>query len=175
MRATTRHAACARPIHWMRAACCAGALAAFAVAPVGAQRRSASVRVNVTVLDFAASDVIGAHGVQPTGASPALGASAGVRQDGETWRITSGSSSAVGVRLEALGASAESAFAPSVALCQVVARMPADCRQQEIPAARISAGDTHPDLLLRFRPGAVPVPDGSGASPLRLTIAYIGS
>jgi len=171
MRATTPTAAGTRRLRGWRTTCGALALALLVTVPARAQVRSASVRVNVTVLDFATSDVIGVHGIAPSDQTPA-GHHAGVRGDGASWRITTGGSSAVGVRLESVGTRGTEPSA-SLSLCGT-ADGPGTCRPEHLPAALVASGSSIAGLLLRL--------GGSGAGDredvdrsVRLTIDYLGS
>ena len=171
MRARTPAATVPGRVRWTRAALSICSVLLLA-APVRAQTRSASVRVHVTVLDFAASDVIGVHGVAPAEliAAPA-GLAAGTRRNGESWRITTGGSSAVGVRLESVGRRVNAL--PAVSLCEVAGPVET-CRSEHIPASHIAPIGPSSELLLRLGSSSGGGDDGRGRS-VRLTLDYIGS
>jgi hypothetical protein len=138
-------------------------------APVAAQRGQAFVRVNATVVDFNQADVIGVHGLTAGAAS----APAGVTRAGEAWRITTGGSAAVEVRLEAMGDGATDT-APAVSLCEV-ADGTTSCLSRHLPATSGPSLRSGPGLLLRL--GASPETreaDEDGDRSVRLTIDYVG-
>lgn len=171
MRATPPATARTNRLHRWCAACGALTLVLLVAVPGQAQTRSASVRVNVTVLDFAISDVIGVHGIA-TSDQGSAGQTAGARLYGDTWRITTGGSSAVGVRLESLGA-AGAAAPPAVSLCEVAAR-PATCRPEHLPTTHVTTAMPSSEWLLRV--GEIPRAEGGREEErvVRLTIDYVG-
>jgi len=171
MRTSTPTSPAIARIPWMRALWCAAFLGTLPLAATRAQTRTATVHVHVTVMDFAVSDVIGVHGMSSS-ASTLRTQTAGVSRDGDAWRITTGGSSVVGVRLEMVGAVATDGPAPAVELCEVAAHVTA-CRRRRLPANRVSDGASSPELLLRLG-RADPAADAGSDQPVRLTIAYIG-
>lgn len=153
------------PHPWVRAFGFAGLLTALWVSLAAAQARQAAIRVNVTVLDFAASDVLGAHAV----GHPVSDAVLGAALDSDTWRITSGRSPEVSLQAEQLESGMRQA--PRVAICETAHDAAVRCRSQRLPALRVGGGPGSPDLLVRFRREA----SADARAPVRLTLAHTGT
>jgi hypothetical protein len=148
---------------WVRAFGLACLLTALWMSLASAQTRRAAIRVNATVLDAAASDVLGAHALAAHGADAPLGAAL----DGDGWRITAGGSPALSLRAERLGPTGERGPGPRVAICEVAENAAAKCRNQQLPGLHVSSASRAGDLLVRFGRDA--------GAPVRLTLAYTGT
>jgi len=140
-------------------------LTALCVSCAAAQARRAAIRVNVMVLDFAASDVLGAHAVGHTVSDASLGA----ERDSDTWRVTSGLSPELSLHAEQIESGVGQA--PRVAICEAAHDAAVRCRHQPLPALQVGGGPWSPDLLVRFRREA----GGDAQTPVRLTLAYTGT
>jgi len=172
MRVRTPTTAGTNRLHGWRAVCGALTLVLLAAVTVRGQTRTASVRVNVTVLDFAMSDVIGVHAIAASD-QMAAGRAAGAHREGASWRITTGGGSVVGLRLESLGA-AGTALPQAVSLCEVAAG-PSACRPAHLPATRVTSAMPSSEWLLRLGE-SLRAEDGDRADRIvRLTIDYVGT
>jgi hypothetical protein len=148
---------------WMRAFGLAGLLTTLWVSFASAQSRRAAIRVNVTVLDAAASDVLGAHALAPAPVDARLAAS----PHGDAWRITAGASPELSLRAERLEPGHGLGPAPQVAICESVDDTVSRCRDQRLPALPVNGAYRGSDLVVRFRQ--------DGGAPVRLTLAYTGT
>ena len=142
-------------------------LTALCVSCAAAQARRAAIRVNVMVLDFAASDVLGAHAVGHTVSDASLGA----ERDSDTWRVTSGLSPELSLQAERIESGRGLGQAPRVAICEAAPDAAVRCRDQHLPALQVGGGPGSPDLLVRFRREA----GADARTPVRLTLAYTGT
>ena len=142
-------------------------LTALWVSFAAAQTRQAAIRVNVTVLDFSTSDVLGAHAVGHTAPAASLGA----ERDSDTWRITSGLSPELSLRAERIGSGPGVGWAPRLAICEAMRDAAPRCRDRRLPALQVGGGSGNPDLIVRFRRETGP----AGGTPVRLTLAHTGT
>jgi hypothetical protein len=150
------------PRAFLRALGLAALLTTLSVTLATAQERNAAIRVHVTVLDVADSDVLGAHAMAEASVNAAVGATPA----GLAWRITSGRSPELSLRAENIAAGSLRG-APRVAICEVVDEAAANCQDHPLPALRLSGGHGSPDLVVQWRRGVTP----GGEPPMRLTLA----
>jgi hypothetical protein len=134
---------------WVRALGLACLLTALWVSFASAQTRRAAIRVNVTVLDAAVSDVLGA----------AL--------DGDAWRITAAGSPELSVRAERIGTDRRDSRGTEVAICEALDEVVTKCRDQRLPVLEMSGASRDSGLVVRLR--------RNGGAPVRLTLAYTGT
>jgi hypothetical protein len=148
----------------LRALGLAGLLATLSVTRAAAQERNAAIRVQVTVLNAAHADVLGAHALTE-GWSDATG---GAVPDGLAWRITSGRGPELSVRAERVAA-ASAAVLPRSAVCEVARAAASACQGQMLPALRVSGGYGTAGLIVQLLSGTTPATE----APVRLTLASI--
>jgi hypothetical protein len=152
------------PRAFLRALGLAALLTTLSVTLATAQERNAAIRVHVTVLDVADSDVLGAHAMAEASVNAAVGATPA----GLAWRITSGRSPELSLRAENIAAGSLRG-APRVAICEVAHAAASACQGQLLPALRVSGGYGTPGLIVQLRSGPTPAME----APVRLTLASI--
>jgi hypothetical protein len=139
-------------------------LTALWISCATAQSRRAAIQVNVTVLDAAASDVLGAHAIAPAPSD----APAGGR---DAWRITAGRAPELSLQAERVEPRHAVGQGPSVAICETDRDVAATCRDRRLPVLQLSGGFGVSGLVVRFRRDAGP----DAGTPVRLTLAYTGT
>lgn len=148
---------------WVRAFGLACLLTTLWVSFASAQTRRAAIRVHATVLDAAASDVLGAHAL----AAPRAEAPPGAALDGDAWRITAGGSPDLSLRAERIGPDDGAELGSRVTICEVTDDAATRCRGQALPGLHLTSASRDGDLLVRLgRDAGVPV---------RLTLAHTGT
>ena len=142
-------------------AVCGGVtVGAVGASPAAAQARTAAIRVHATVRDVTEADLLGAHAVT----APAPSASAGAARAAEHWRITSGRSASVGIRLEGVEA---------VTICEESAGRLAGCAPYLTPRVETTTDGALPRLVVRVGPSGGARARGASVAPARLTLAFI--
>jgi hypothetical protein len=147
------------------------AITLLVVSVASAQSRTAAIGVIVTVQGPGQSDVIGADAVRLGDTWYGLDAVPEGTTESDSWRISSGGTSEIGLQLETLDDAIVRGASPYLAVCEAVDRT-TTCRRQRGATVRMMGGTAHPEYLVRVGRSAGGTSTPSPARAVRLTIAF---
>ena len=152
---------------WLTSVCHVILVTMLFVSSATAQARHATIGVAVTVRGLEDADVIGAGALASGDARPSTPVVSGSVLESGSWRISSGGSPEIGLRVEALGGDTNGS-APYVTVCD---DGDGDCQYERCPTLRMRPG-TAETYVVRVRWKTRERRESVGQRPVRLTVAY---